>query len=125
MNKDEKEKERRRQQAFERLGTTTPHCGICGENYPHCLEDHHIAGRHYDESTVEICMNCHRKLSDAQKDHPKAGEDPPSVLERIGHVLLGLADLLGLVIDKLKECGRLLISEARRGCDATRKVSHE
>jgi hypothetical protein len=125
VDKNAKEKERRIQMGYERLGTTKPICRSCGETNPHCLEDHHIAGRRYSELVAQICANCHRKLSDAQKDHPKPERDAPSSLERIGHFLLGLADLLGLVIDKLREYGRLLISEANRTANATGEVCHE
>jgi len=114
MNKEEGEKERRRQKAYERLGSAKSVCCICGEANPHCLEHHHIAGRHYDETTVQICMNCHRKLSDEQKGHPSALHETPSMLERAGHMLLGLADFLALLIEKLREFGKSLISEARQ-----------
>jgi hypothetical protein len=33
------------------------------------LEDHHIAGRKYDDMTVVTCLNCHRELTNMQKDH--------------------------------------------------------
>jgi len=46
-------------------------CPFCGEDDPRCAEDHHIAGRKYDDMTVRVCRNCHRKLSDMQRDHPR------------------------------------------------------
>jgi hypothetical protein len=125
MTKEEREKERRRQQAFERLGTTRPVCATCGESDPHCLEDHHIAGRHYGGTVALICRNCHRKLSDAQKDHPKPSQDPPSLMEHVGHFLLGLADLLLLLVGKLKEFGARLITEARQPATAPGSSSYE
>jgi hypothetical protein len=67
MTKEERDRERRRQQAYERLGSAKPGCCVCGEANPHCLEHHHIAGRSYDDATIQICMNCHRKLSDSRK----------------------------------------------------------
>lgn len=109
---DGKDPERRRRQAHERLGTTTPRCGECGEADWRCLEAHHVAGRRFDEATVILCRNCHRKASDAQKDHPEAVADDPSWLERIGHFLLGLADLLALAVEKLKLFGQELIDRA-------------
>ncbi len=111
--KDDLNKEKRRQKALERLGTNTPRCVHCGESDYRCLEAHHIAGRAYDEETVVTCRNCHRKLSDSQKDHPNtpAGEDP-SLLDQIGHFLLGLADLFEMLMQKLREFGRLLIEGA-------------
>jgi hypothetical protein len=119
VNKAEREKERRRQQACERLGTAKPVCVTCGEDNPHCLERHHIAAQNYDPAVVQICRNCHRKLSDDQRDHGAAVDEPPSPLERAGHLLLGLADFLALLIEKLREIGRLLICEARQKAAAT------
>jgi hypothetical protein len=125
MTKEERETERRRQQAFERLGTTRPVCATCGESDPHCLEEHHIAGRRCDGAVALICRNCHRKLSDAHKDHPKSSQDPPSLLERAGRFLLGLADMLVLVVEKLREFGSMLIAEARQSATATDGRCHE
>ena len=95
--------EKRRLQALERLGTDHPVCVVCGEKNPLCLEAHHVAGRAFDDQTVPVCRNCHRKLSDAQKDHPGKTGPSPSALERIAHFLLGLGDLLHLIADRLKQ----------------------
>ena len=116
MKPEEREKERRPQQACERLGAASPACVICSEDDPHCLEQHHIAGRHCGDTVVPVCRNCHRKLSNAQKDHPKSVSDP-TLLERIGRFLLGLGDLFDLLTDRLHELGRLLISLAHREAD--------
>ena len=63
------DRERRRQRALERLGTDDPCCAICAENDWRCLELHHIAGQAFDDTTMIVCRNCHRKLSDMQKEH--------------------------------------------------------
>jgi hypothetical protein len=44
-------------------------CIVCLEKDPRCLELHHIAGRQFADEVVVVCCNCHRKLSDMQKDH--------------------------------------------------------
>ena len=108
--------EQRKQRAFERLGSDSPRCVDCGETDWRCLECHHIAGQAHGEECAVVCRNCHRKLSDAQKDHPPAlaGGEPPH-LEKIGHFLLGLADLLEMLIEKLREYGMVLI-EAAANC---------
>lgn len=103
----------RRQRALQRLGSDNPRCFRCGINNPHCLELHHIAGQAYDGRTVIACRNCHRALSDAQRDHPEHMADVPSILETIGRFLLGIADLFMLLIDGLREYGHLLIDYAR------------
>jgi hypothetical protein len=106
----------RKEKALRRLGTSNPRCCNCSEGDPRCLEEHHIAGCKYDPTTCIVCRNCHRKLSDAQRDHPHAIEDGGGFLEKIAHFLLGLADLLGLAAEKLREFAKRLIDEARARC---------
>jgi hypothetical protein len=113
MNNIERDGERRRLRAQERLGTDNPRCCICGEDNPHCLERHHIAGQAYADETIIVCRNCHRKLSDVQKGHPENNGSPADQLERIGRFLLGLADLFELLITKLREFGAALIARSQ------------
>ncbi len=113
MNEIEHKQEIRRQRALERLGTSNPRCVICGEDDWRCLERHHIAGLRNDDETVIVCRNHHRKLSDAQKDHPDPIGSPPDPLERIAHFLLGIADLFELLIKRLREFAAILIARAR------------
>lgn len=112
MNRDEKKialnRAIRLERAHERLGTNAPQCIHCGENYAHCLEEHHIAGRAMHDDVVIMCRNCHRKLSDAQKDHPQTQSKSPNPLEVIGRYLLGLADLFRLIVERLDQFGRTL-----------------
>lgn len=112
MDDYEKEQERRKQKALERLGTNSPVCVLCGETDWRCLELHHIAGKPFDGALAIVCRNCHRKLSDMQKDHPPPTSAPPDPFERIGHFLLGLADLFALLVEKLREFGNDLILRA-------------
>jgi hypothetical protein len=104
------DKERRKQKRLETLGENNPACVICGENNPHCLELHHIAGRAYDDDMVIVCRNCHRKLSDDQKDHPQVINKAPVTTEIIGHFLLGLADLFLQLVNRLREFAQALIA---------------
>jgi len=105
--------ETRLRKALERLGDDNPKCAHCPENDPRALQRHHVAGKAYGKATIAECSNCHAKLSDAQVDHPARIDDkPPTTFERIGHHLLGLADLLRLVAAKLDEIGRSLIRYA-------------
>jgi hypothetical protein len=113
MSDAEKRQETRRQKAFERLGTDHPICPFCGEDDWRCMELHHLEGEHFGKTLITVCRNCHRKLSDSQKDHqPKFGRSPGS-LEKIAHALEGLADLFVLLAQKLKEFATHLIEEAR------------
>ena len=112
MNDQERKRETRRQAALDRLGTNDPRCIHCGETDWRCLEAHHVAGRAYDDFTSVECRNCHRKLSDPQKDHPPKIGEPPSLPEQVGHFLLGLADFFLLLVEQLRKFGGELIASA-------------
>lgn len=108
------DQEARKQKRLEALGSNNPVCVTCGESDWRCLEQHHIAGKDYDESLATTCRNCHRKLSDTQKDHPPKLAQAPSTLESIGHLLLGLADLFAMLVEKLREYGQFLLASAKQ-----------
>jgi hypothetical protein len=104
--------ERRKQGRLDYLGTNEPRCLNCVEDDPCCLEKHHIAGRKYDDELVIVCRNCHRKLSDAQSDHPKPKGGEPSLEERLVHFLLGVADLLEMLVVKFRDFAHHLMEGA-------------
>ena len=104
--------ETRKQRRLEKLRSNSPHCGECGEGDWRCLELHHIADYGCDDCTVILCRNCHRKVSDDQKDHPAFDPAADPMLHAIGRFLLGLADLLRLAIEKLTAFGLALIERA-------------
>ncbi len=110
---NDKAKETRKQNRLEKLGNNHPVCVICGEDSWQCLEQHHIAGKDYSNDLCNICRNCHRKLSDDQNDHPKQISQPPTSLETIGHMLIGLADFFALLVERLREYGLQLIQAAK------------
>jgi hypothetical protein len=76
-------------------------CVTCGEADPvvlksgrSVLEAHHLAGRANDPgTTADVCLNCHRKLTNAQRDAgvPLAADPDRTVLERLVAWLRGLA----------------------------------
>ena len=107
------DKEARKQKRLEILGSNHPICVVCGESDWRCLEQHHIAGQAYNDDLSNVCRNCHRKLSNEQKDHPKQIDIPSTTIESIGHFLLGLADLFALLVNSLKEFGNYLIETAK------------
>lgn len=109
MTEEELARETRKQRRHEALGTNEPRCGTCGERDWRCIERHHPSDFRRDETTVLICRNCHRKLSDDQKDHPAFDPNADKMLDSIGHFLLGLADMLRIVIERLYVFGRALI----------------
>lgn len=104
--------EKQKQRAHRRLGTTEPRCIVCLEDDWRCLELQHLAGRVYDDQTVILCRNCHRKQSTPQ-ENGKQPEEPP-ILDRIAHWLLGLAVHFRDLADKAECFGRLLLDGARQ-----------
>jgi hypothetical protein len=121
MDDTEQKREARLQRAYERLNAHKPRCINCGLEDVRCLEAHHIAGRKFGDATVIVCRNCHRILSDDQKDHPPPVAGDPTLHERIGHFLKGLADLFALLVAKLHEYGDELIAFAKNEA-ATKSV---
>lgn len=115
MDKKERAREERKQRRLEALGTNDPNCGMCGEADYRCMERHHVADHKRDELTVCVCANCHRKVTDDQKDHPSFNPAADPMLDRIGHFLLGLADMLRLIVEKLYAFGLALIERGSRG----------
>lgn len=112
MEKIDFAREARKQRRLEALGTNEPRCGTCGETDWRVMELHHVADHGRDDATVCICANDHRRVSDGQKDHPAFDPNADSLLDSVGHFLLGLADLLRLVVDKLTAFGLALIERA-------------
>jgi hypothetical protein len=128
------DRESRLRKAYERLGTNTPRCLICGQTNPLRLELHHPAQQEYDDETIILCSSEHDDASDWQKDHPRKIEDPPSVLEIVAHWLFGLGDLLNIaasepqgaelkellsyIAAKLHALGHILIDLAKAAASA-------
>ena len=114
--------ERRKQARLEKLGTNSPKCGICGNSNWRCIEQHHIADHKRDGAMALLCANCHRKVTDDQKDHPPFDPEADTLLDAIGHFLLGLADMLRIAVEKLltgEKGGR--VAELPGGMKATRR----
>jgi hypothetical protein len=108
------DEEDRKQRQLRRLGTQNPSCVACGESNPFVLELHHIAGRKHSNDLSTVCANCHRKLSNKQRDHVAPGSTvPKGQSANIGHFLLGLADFLEMIVEALRRFGNWLIGEAR------------
>jgi len=114
MTNHDNERERRKQARLERLGSNEPRCATCGETDDRTLELHHVAGRKQDDTTVILCRNCHRKMSDDQRDHPAPNQNSEPPHTSIGHFLLGLADMLRIIVDRLYEFGHELIRSSEK-----------
>ena len=97
---DHPNREERLERMLRRLGGRNPACVSCGEDDPRCLELHHPTGRKFSDDVVCICRNCHRKVSDDQKDHPsnRSGLDMKHLTQI--RKLLGRADLFRLLAEQ-------------------------
>ena len=91
-----------------------PACVICGEDNPFCLELHEPGGRRYSDKRVILCRNCHRKLSNDQRDHFPPVWTPPDPLERLSHALQGEADFFARLSAKRRIDAQVLIELSRK-----------
>jgi hypothetical protein len=96
------DKETRWRNACRRLGTDDPVSLYGDERNPHALHVHHVSGREFGDETVIISHNDHAKISDAFKDHPPKIDGCKSPLEPLGHLILGLSELLGPAEERLE-----------------------
>jgi hypothetical protein len=109
--------ENRERAAKLRLGTSNPRCATCGFDDWTCLEAHHIAGQAFDAFTNIECRNCHRRLSDSQKDHPGQLAKPPTFAESHAHFLLGMADMFELLVHKLRAFAGQILAKLGSGLE--------
>lgn len=105
--------ETRYRKALERLGTDKPKCAHCDVTNPFCLQLHHIAGQANDSCTIILCHNHHAMITNSQKDHPLPVDDLLHPANRLGNIVLGIAELLLIAVEMLREAGRYLIEIAR------------
>ena len=105
-------REAKLQDRLDKLGVNEPVCGMCGETDPRTFELHHPAGRKQDNLTSQICANDHRKMSFEQSFVPPMQPGTDALLYAIGRFLIGIADMLGPMIEKLYEFGLALIERS-------------
>lgn len=104
--------EHRKQSRLHKLGTNTPRCAACGNSDWRVIEEHHPDTRKRDKLVVLLCANDHRIVTDDQKDHPVGVDGCDHFLLSVGNFLLGLAEMLAIVIERLYEYGEALITLA-------------
>lgn len=104
--------ERRKQSRLHKLGTNTPRCATCGNDDWRVIEEHHPDSRKRDKLVVLLCANHHRIVTDDQKDRTVDVDGCDQFLLSVGNFLLGLAEMLVLIIDRLYEYGEALIARA-------------
>jgi hypothetical protein len=105
--------DRSKQRRLKELGSVKPLCAMCGESDWRCLEAHHVAGQRRDSTTIILCANDHLRMSDEQYEHRAFDPTADPLLDKIGHFLLGLADMLRIIVDALVEFGNQLIAHAQ------------
>lgn len=79
MTEQEWNRLKRKRSRLEQLGTDAPFCCVCGERDWRSRYDlHHFARRQYDPRVIRLCILCHNKVSDMEKDFPPipASTDP-------------------------------------------------
>ena len=119
MNDREYKQEKRLQNCLERLSLSGDCCIVCGESDPRVLEAHHLAGKDFRKILVTVCRNCHRKLSDMQKDHPAILLGTPTKTECEGRELLGIADIEELrgapprIVELIRQMGERLVERGQ------------
>ena len=112
MREEDYRRERRKQRRLEALGTNDPACFACGVSDWRCLELHHVADHGCDDTMAIVCRNCHRALSDSQKDHPAFDPAADPLLHTLGRFLLGLADMISRIIEPLRNFAHALLTRA-------------
>ena len=70
---------RRKRSKLAVIGTLNPFCRNCGEHgWCSRYDMHHFARRKYDDRVIRLCIICHNKVSEMEKDFPPipANTDP-------------------------------------------------
>ena len=103
----------RRQKDFRRLRTQTPVCLSCGySGSSSALELAHIAPRQFHDDGGVLCSNCHREMSDAEKDLSYAPQSENPQLETIGRYLIALSEWFKRIAETIAAFGRWLLDFA-------------
>lgn len=116
---DDNERFRRRTQrrmaGLSRLGVTNIRC-ICGETRLVCFEADHVDRRSNSDVVWGLCKNCHAARTDRHNsEHPPVSRFPANPFERYGHMLLGAADYLEFILQRLRQLAELMFKLAGKG----------
>lgn len=105
--------ELRRERDFARLRTRNPVCLNCGYmNHPAALEFAHIAPRKFHDDGGVLCANCHRELSDNEKDFSYQPQSQNPQMETIGRYLIALAEWFRRIAETIAEFGAWLLEQS-------------
>lgn len=105
--------EKRREKDFQLLRTRNPICLTCGYmKHPAAMEFSHLAPRKFHDDGGVQCCNCHREVSDPEKDFSYAPVTGNPMMETIARYLLALSEWLTRIGLTLAEFGEWLLGQA-------------
>ena len=96
-------------------------CLGCGCDLAQGKEDDHLIGRKHGDLVWPLCLPCHHKRSELQREEPPPTANPRNVFEVIGRWLLSLKEYFELIGEMLGRMGEYLIELARQGYGAELK----
>lgn len=103
----------RRERDYRRLRTRNPICLSCGySNHPAAMELSHIAPRKFHDDGGVLCSNCHREMSDSEKDFSYSPQSINPTMETIGRYLLALAEWFTRIAETIAAFGHWLLYQA-------------
>ena len=97
-------------------------CLFCGGDLTKGKEDDHMIGCKHGDVVWSLCLPCHHKRSELQREEPPPTDNPRNVLEIIGRWLLSVAEYFELMCATLRRFGEFLIELARQGHGADLKL---
>jgi len=81
-----------------------------------------MIGRKHGDLVWPLCLPCHHKRSELQREEPRPTDDPRNVFEVIGRWLLSVAEYFELMCETFRCFGAFLIEFARQGYGADLKL---
>jgi len=93
-------------------------CLGCGCDLAQGKEDDHMIGRKHGDVVWPLCLPCHHKRSELQREEPPPTDNPRNALEVIGRWLLSVAEYFELMCDTFRRFGEYLIGLSRQGYGA-------
>jgi hypothetical protein len=97
-------------------------CLGCGRDLALGKEDDHIIGRKHGDLVWPLCLDCHHKRSELQREEPPSTPNPRNAVEVIGRWLLSVAEYFEFICETFRRFGEFLIELARQGYGAELKL---
>jgi hypothetical protein len=96
-------------------------CLGCGRDLAPGKEDDHMIGSKHGDLVWPLCLPCHHKRNELQREEPPPTDNPRNVLEVIGRWLLSVAEYFEVMYETFRRFGEYLIALARQGYGADLK----